>query len=257
MSIGIGLLFLFLSIPPADAAPLPDSAIQMADNQPQPGISGPVEGTPEPQASFSLSWDVTLASKYLFQGIDYSDGKPVVQPEVVLAVKDFSVILWLNHDLHTQNTNEMDLYLQYDWEIQDLSATAGYAHYDYPNRIGWDPSQEVFLDLSYSAPLNPSISIHYDFDAGKGTYTTVGISREQETFLGTSSVGINLFYQSHYYGTTGFPAMEFKGSTGYPIGSLTITPSFSYFMTWDNGDFQGDSTLPDPWLFSINMSQSF
>jgi hypothetical protein len=254
---GTGLFFPLLPVSAAAATPSPEPDVPTADPSPIPGSHGSEEAEPAPPASFALSWDVTLASNYIFQGIDYSDGEPVVQPEVILSAKDFSAIFWFNHDLHTHDSNEFDFYLQHDWQIQDLSLTAGYARYDYPTRDGWDPSQEIYADLSYSAPMNPSVSIHYDFDAGKGSYTTLGISREKETLFGTSSLEINLFYQNHYYGTTGFPAMEFKGSTGYPIGSFTVTPSLSYYMTWDNGDFQGDTALPDPWLYSINISQSF
>lgn len=253
----IGLGLLLIHVPKVSADPPGDQVIKMAATQPQPGSKEPEGLEPEPPSSLSIGWDITLASKYLFQGIDYSDGKPVVQPEATLTVKDLSAILWFNHDLHTTDSNEFDLYLQYSREVQALSLTAGYAHYNYPHREGWTPSQEVFIDISSSVPLNPSLSTHYDFDAGKGTYFTLGISHEIELSLGALSLGTNLFYQNNYYEATGFPSMEFNGGLGYSIRSFTITPSISYFLTWDNGDFQKDSAVPDTWLFSINVAQSF
>ena len=255
----LGLLFLMVS--PAIAEPPADISItQTASAQQQPGSKEPEGLEPEPPSSFSIGWDVTFASKYLFQGRDYSDGKAVVQPEVTLTFKEFSAILWSNYDLKTKEADEFDLYLQYGWEIQDISLTAGYAHFNYPHREGWDPSQEVSLDLSYNALLNPSLSIHYDFDAGDGYYATLGLSHGIETSIGALTPGIKLFYQANYYELTGFPSAEFNGTLEYPIGSFTISPSISYFLTWDNGDFQADGpegAVSDTWLFSINIAQSF
>lgn len=248
---------LFLSGQPGMAESPEEQVIQIASTQSQPGSKEPEGLETEPSSPFSAGWDITVVSKYLFQGIDYSDGEPVIQPEVILTYKDLSAILWMNYDLHTRDSTEYDLYLQYSREILDFSLTAGYAHYNYPHREGWNPSQEVFIEISHSTLLNPSLSIHYDFDAGKGLYSTLGISHGIETSLGDLSLGMNLFHQNHYYENTGFPSAEFNGSLGYSIGSFTITPSISYFLAWENGDFEGDNSVPDTWLFSINVAQSF
>ena len=211
-----------------------------------------------PLYPFSFSWDITQASKYLFQGIDYSNGKPVAQPELALAYKDFSFISWLNFNQDEKVFDEIDLYFQYSREVQNLSLTPGYAYYRYPTRgDGWDPSQEVYLDISYDTFLSPTLSTHYDFDAGKGYYFTLGVSHGIETSRGIFGLGSNVFYQSDYYDATGFPSVEFNGSYSHSIGSMTIAPSISYFLTWNNGDFKDTGSVPEAWLFSINVSQSF
>ncbi|MBI5097028.1 MAG: hypothetical protein HZB32_05230 [Nitrospirae bacterium] len=196
----LGLLFLMVS--PAIAEPPADISItQTASAQQQPGSKEPEGLEPEPPSSFSIGWDVTIASKYLFQGRDYSNNKPVDQPEVILTLKDFAAIL-----------------------------------------------------------LNPSLSIHYDFDAGDGYYATLGVSHGIETSIGALTPRIKLFYQANYYELTGFPSAEFNGTLEYSIGFFSISPSISYFLTWNNGDFQADGpegTVPDTWLFSINAAQSF
>lgn len=241
----------------AIAGQLPDSGLQIAAADSPPG-GKEHEGLEQEQAStLSASWDVTIASKYLFQGIDYSERKPVIQPEAIITVKDFSAILWFNHDLHINKSNEFDLYLQYDLKRENLTLTGGYAHLNYPHRDDWEPSQEVFMAISYSAPFNPSLSIHYDFDSGKGSYYTLNINRDVASLIGDLSLGTNLFYQSNYYGSSGFPSVEFNISSEYPVRSFTISPSVSYFLTWDNADFSGDSSVPNTWLFSINIGQSF
>ena len=256
----LGLFFLLLASPARAEAPADNSILQTAAAQQQPGSKEPEGLEPEPSSSFSIGWDVTFASKYLFQGRDYSNGKAVVQPEVTLTFKEFSAILWSNYDLDTKKADEFDLYLQYSWEMEAVALTAGYAHFNYPHRGGWDPSQEVSFDLSYNALLNPSLSIHYDFDAGEGYYATLGLSHMMETPLGDLSPGINLFYQDNYYELTGFPSTEFNATLEYPIGPFTLSPAISYFLTWDNGDFTADGpegAVPDTWLFSINVAQSF
>lgn len=248
---------LSLVIPVSTA--FPEEPIQMVENTPQPG-SKESKGAPSSSGSpFSFGWDVTLTSKYLFQGVDYSDGQPVIQPELFVTYKAVSATVWSNYDTDIEKANEHDFYLQYDQEFEGLSLTAGYAHLQYPYRDGWDPSQEVFLDLTFNHILNPSLSIHYDFDAGEGAYATLGMSHEMESPVGPLSLGTNLYYQDNYYGVSGIPSMEFSGSAEYGMGPLTVTPSLSYILTWDNGDFPEscDCLVSDTWLFSVNISQSF
>src|SRR5262249_29959667 len=115
----------------------------------------------------------------------------------------------------------------------------------------WVPSAEVFVDLGLEAPFSPTLSVHYDFDAGTGTYTTLGLSHEVRAPL---TLAVNLFHQSHYYGASGIPALEVKASASFPLGVASISPSLSRFVTWDNGDFAGSAAVPSNWLFAINVS---
>jgi len=111
---------------------------------------------------------------------------------------------------------------------------------------------EFFVDLAYAVPLNPSLSVHYDFDAGKGSYTTLGLQHELPSHL---TFGTNLFYQSHYYAMTGLVSAEFKISASFPLGGLTVTHSGSYFTTWENGGFRGEAAIPAKWLVAINVAR--
>ena len=208
------------------------------------------------QGPVTFSWETALASKYLFQGIDYSSGNPVAQPELSLEYRKFSLTSWFNFDLDERHVDEIDLLFAYGWELGHLSVTPGYARYRYPNR-GWDPSQEVYLDLSYATLADLSLSTHYDFDAGKGTYFTLGLRRDVETSVGAFGVGSNLFYQRNYYEMSGIPSLEFTASYSGSIRSVSVTPSLSYFATWDNADFAGQSAIPKKWLVSVTIGQSY
>jgi hypothetical protein len=231
-------------------------ATSAAGDQPD-KLAGERPAQPAALHWLTVDWDASLASKYLFQGIDYSDGKPVLQPEVTVSVRSFSAILWVNHDLHTQQPNEVDLFLQYNVGIPRLDLTTGYARNHYPHREGWDPSQEVYLDLSCDAPLSPSLSVHYDFDAGKGSYSTLSLDREVPNPLRTMSAGLKLYYQNNYYEATGFPSLELHIGTEQAIGPFKITPSMSRFITWPNGGFRDENAVSATWYLAVNVAQTF
>ena len=219
-----------------------------------------IHGTPAVAESehgpLTVRWETAFASKYLFQGIDYSNGNPVAQPELSLEYRGFSLTSWFNVDLDERHVNEIDLVFAYEREIGRFSATPGYARYQYP-RKGWEPSQEVYLDLSYATLLDLSLSSHYDFDAGKGAYFTLGLQRDVETSVGTFGIGSNLFYQRNYYEMSGIPSLEFTVNYSRSIRSVSITPSVSYFVTWDNSDFIGESAVPKQWVVSLTIGQSY
>jgi Bacterial protein of unknown function (Gcw_chp) len=205
----------------------------------------------ESDHAMELSYDATIASSYIFQGIDYSYGQSVIQPNATAAWRGLSANFWGNVQARAMATNEIDLSIKYGREMGKVSAAAGYLNLRYPNR-DWDPSQEFFVDLAYAVPLNPSLSVHYDFDAGEGSYTTLGLKHELPNHL---TLGTNLFYQSHYYAMTGIVAAEFKLAASFPIGGLTLTHSGSYFTTWENGDFRGEAAIPAKWLVAINVAR--
>jgi uncharacterized protein (TIGR02001 family) len=219
-----------------------------------------IHGTPAVAESehgpLTVRWETAFASKYLFQGIDYSNGNPVAQPELSLEYRGFSLTSWFNVDLDERRVNEIDLLFAYERELGRLSATPGYARYRYPDK-GWEPSQEVYLDLSYATLLDLSLSSHYDFDAGKGAYFTLGLQRDVETSVGTFGMGSNLFYQRNYYEMSGIPSLEFTVNYSRSIRSVSITPSVSYFVTWDNSDFKEQSAVPKQWVVSLMIGQSY
>ena len=198
----------------------------------------------------SASYDVLFASKYLFQGIDYSDSRGVAQPNLNVAYGDLTFNAWGNFQPDLDVLNEIDLSVKYGRSFHGFSVSPGYMALRYPNRE-WDPSQEVFLELGGPGPLHPSLSVHYDFDSGQGSYSTLGVSHAVK---GPVSLGVNVFYQNQYYEMTGCPAIELKATAALSIGVLGFTPSLSHFATWENGDFQGAAKVPSSWLLGIDFS---
>lgn len=247
-------------------APLqPNSGIMIADSSGSDTLASSVqpggkETDPEghnilkEESPFHIGFDVTATSKYIWQGLDYSNGKPVIQPELAVTYKDLSATVWFNYNMDTKELNETDIYLQYSKELGNVSISGGYSHYNYPHRAGWAPSQDIFIDISYKTLLNPSLSVHYDFGAGDGAYYNAGIGHDIETILGTLSLASTLYYHDNYYNSSGFPSVEFRISDAYTKGPMTIAPGISYFVAWDNTDYVG---LGNTAVYSINIAWGF
>ncbi len=252
----LGLIVSACLVSPSPASPAPPG--QVGDTPPpQTGAPGEPATAPEPQTHSIVSgtWSLSLASRYLFQGIDYSDGRAVLNPELGVTVGPISAKLWGNHDLDQNVSNEHDFSVYRDWSLPKLSLTTGYTYLWYPHREGWDPSQELYVDISREGVLNPSLSVHYDFDSGKGTYTTFGVSHGFERPIGTISVGTNLFYQNGYYDQTGIPSIEWNMNLSRSFGKFSVTPSVSRFLAWENGYFRDENAVKSAWLFSLSLSQ--
>ena len=64
---------------------------------------------------------MSFASRYLFQGIDYSAGKPVLNPEADLSAGPLGAKLWVNHDLDQRVSNEFDFSLLHEWKAKKFS----------------------------------------------------------------------------------------------------------------------------------------
>lgn len=210
------------------------------------------EGADKPMHP-SVSVDATFASRYLFQGFDYSDGKPVLQPEMIIGMGPFAATVWANQQPNVGQVNEIDISLKYTAKLGEVSIAPGYTNLSYPNRIGWEPSQEMTFDVGVTGPLSPTLSLHYDFGAGDGLYSTLGLT---QSIRGPLAMGLNVFYEHQYYGMSGIPATELKASASFSVGTLSVTPSISRFFTWANGDFRDAGSLPSNWLFAFNVGHT-
>src|SRR5205085_1450812 len=108
------------------AAALASAAVP--SDPPDPGTN-PSTGTSEPPAApLSVSGSLSFASRYLFQGLDYSAGKPVLNPEVDLSAGPLGAKLWVNHDLDLRVSNEFDFSLLHEWKAKKFSFATGYTY---------------------------------------------------------------------------------------------------------------------------------
>ncbi len=117
---------------------------------------------------------VDVSSKYVFRGMERSDGL-TVQPQLKLGLMGFALGAFTNIDLHDKNAKqykptEIHLSLGYGLKLLDmLGASAGVKYYLIPEIMGFnrkDPTElyaSIFWDLIVQAGLNA----YYDFRVAK------------------------------------------------------------------------------------------
>ena len=204
-----------------------------------------------PAAAPLFGWSATYASRYSFQGFDYSNGRPVVQPEVSAEMRGVALLVWGNLDQDRGEVNEIDVTVRVSGTRGRLAASAGYVALRYPNRIDWEPSQELALDLQLDAPGQPAISAHWDFDEGSGVYGSLGVGHELDASVALSA---RLYAQQGYYGASGISAAELRAGTSWTWAGLTWEPSIARLWSWPNGDLTGEEAASPGWLLGITLS---
>ena len=205
-------------------------------------------------AETPITWSATLASRYSFQGLDYSEGRPVLQPQVSGSLRGLTLTAWGNLDQTRRELNEIDLSLQRDWSLKQLSVTLGYAHFRYPRHRDWDPTHEVLAELTVEAPLEPSLSVHWDVAAGLGRYWALGVNHVIPWQHGSMALATRLYIHDHYYELTGIPALETSLSANATWAGISVQPTLSRLWTWPNGDFRGDQAVRGGWVVSLLCS---
>lgn len=213
--------------------------------------AGPADSSQAPETP--LAWSVTYASRYCFQGLDYSDGRPVLQPQMSARFRRITIGIWGNLDPARGELDELDLSCQAELALDRFSGALGYVHLRYPHR-DWEPTQELFADLALEAPLQPSLGVHSDVVAGRGRYWTLGLNHEVPWRGAGLALGAKLYVHEHYYGMTGIPALEISAGITVARARLSLQPLLSRYWTWPNGHFRGDQAVNAGWVFGLTAS---
>ncbi len=205
--------------------------------------------TPEPR----VEWSLTYASRYAFQGIDFSDGRAVVQPWAAVHAGPVTGTVWANANQARHHVDEVDVGVLAPWSAGTWSGDAGWLYLGYPNR-DWAPTQELVVDVAGEVPLAPTLTVHWDVIEGTGTYATIGVSHTVPSRFGPWQLGAKLHGQSGYYDMTGIPAAETTLGIAIESGGLAFTPLLTKLWTWDNGDWRGDARPQPDWMLGISVA---
>ncbi len=140
-------------------------------------------------AETSGSASADILSNYVWRGLKLSDDQGVIQPSVGITSGAFGANLWANYDMDTNEHNETDLTLSYSRSMDKLSYEAGFIYYALD---GLEDTQELYLSLSYDAPLSPSATLYYDYDEGDGAFLVLSVGHsvpvgDYELSLGASA----------------------------------------------------------------------
>jgi hypothetical protein len=196
------------------------------------------EGTEGPVGKGTFS--TAIASRYVWRGQTLSQGI-VAQPTVAMTLGGFSANLWSNVDLDNDEAdddgivmNETDLTLNYTMPVGPVSLTGGFIHYDFDG----SDTQEIYLTGSLAVLLNPSLSLYYDIDDGKGGFAVLAVSQAFPVGpisltaggsigfnLGDKAMGLNAAgedFTGLYYG-------EVSLATSIPLfGHVSLDPRIAY-----------------------------
>ena len=200
-----------------------------------------------------LEWSATYASWYSFQGIDYSQGLPVLQPGMSVKLHGVSLGLWSNLDQSRREWNEVDVTLQAEREVGPVTCGFGYAYLRYPHR-DWAATHELIAELGLAGSVQTSLSVHWDVAAGHGRYWALGLSRDATFHAATASLGAKVYVHEHYYDQSGFPALETSVAVSSPWACFPLQPSLSHLWAWPNGDFRGDQAIRSRWIMSLTYA---
>lgn len=163
----------------------------------------PAGASAEEAKGFSVSSDITAASKYVWRGLILTD-EQVLQPSLTVARKGLSLNLWANTDLTDINgtsgeINELDYTIDYSFSRDKADFSVGLIQYTFPH-TGFEPTTEIYASAGLSVLLSPTVSVYYDVDEVGGLYGTFGVSHSIP--LGEVVKGIS-------------PSLDLSGSIGY------------------------------------------
>lgn len=186
------------------------------------------------------SFSTAFASRYVWRGQILSKGF-VAQPTVGITLGGFSANLWSNIDLDATEENddgivmnETDLTLNYTVPVGPVSLTGGVIHYDFDG----SDTQEIYLTGALATLLNPTLSLYYDIDEGKGGFAVLAVSQAVPVGslsltagatlgfnLGDKAMGVNAAgedFTGPYYG-------EISLATSIPVfGKVSLDPRIAY-----------------------------
>ncbi len=160
---------------------------------------------------------VSVLSAYISKGDELSRNSIVIQPQIALGYKGFSLTVWGNLDTRPylaetstykgdkrQNWTETDLTLAYNRSFGIVNTGIAYAYFG--NAAYWNSDntgagpdqkddQEVSLSLGLNTILSPNLKVARSFDSTQIWYVLLGLSH---TFEINKVVGVNLAASGSY-----------------------------------------------------------
>lgn len=160
---------------------------------------------------------VSVLSAYISKGDELSRNSIVIQPQILLGYKGFSLTVWGNLDTRPylaetstykgdkrQNWTETDLTLAYNRSFGIVNTGIAYAYFG--NAAYWNSDntgagpdqkddQEVSLSLGLNTVLSPNLKVGRSFDSTQIWYALLGLSH---TFEFNKVVGLTLAASGSY-----------------------------------------------------------
>jgi hypothetical protein len=185
---------------------------------------------------------VDILSSYVWRGQKLSHGW-VVQPSAGITYGGFGANLWANYDSDTRvdegngheghgEFTETDITLNYSHSFDKLSLTGGYIYYALNNV---PDTQELYISAGYDVLLNPTLTVYYDYDEGRGAFIVASIGHSFEVSL-LKGMNLNLGASASYNvenkvmgDFSNFYNGELSSSLNIPVWkAISVTPKIAY-----------------------------
>ncbi len=222
-------------------------------------------GQVQAEGDFNLAVRSSSLNRYVWRGIA-GTGKPVLQPSANLAWRGVSFDVWGNIDLNGEaGLNEVDLTLGWCGSKGAINLEAGAIHYSFPN-TGITSTAEVYLGLSHSSPLNPSLRFYRDLGEVDGEYLSLGCSPrlpwcgEDSGPVFSAALGYGSGSHNRYYynsGRAAFTDLQLSLSLPLALGeNFSLTPLLGYCGRLDR---RLRKSIPhaDSFIAGITVAASF
>ncbi len=160
------------------------------------------EAATAPAKSYSVTLDNTIASEYVFRGLDVAGA--TFHPSVEIASGDFYTGVWgalpFNND-NGADYKEFDFYAGYGYALNETwKLDAGATFYYYGDTPGSQDTTELYLGLTGKVSVfTPSVYAYYDLDLKTTTFigslgyslpiTQIGTSLDFTATLGYVDTG--------------------------------------------------------------------
>lgn len=226
-------------------------------------------------AAVEVSGDayVGVYDKYLWRGIDFSAGQPVLQGGADVSFKGFTLGFWSNMQLSNGGSpaldsgeiTETDIVLDYTFNpMEYLAVSLGNITYTF--NIEDSVTNELYLGLSLDTLLAPTLTVYYDWDDDEGLYYTFDVSH---AIALSDTLGLNLSALVSYSADS--PAVfagdgsEFSDWSTYELGvgmdyavtdQISISPSFLWSDTLGD-DAEDIGMLDDEILAGVSVALTF
>ncbi|MBL7071904.1 MAG: hypothetical protein ISS26_07050 [Candidatus Omnitrophica bacterium] len=211
--------------------------------------------------------DIAFNSKYIWRGFNLDDD-PVFQPGGSIGAYGFTASVWGSYDIDDDDGvdgDEFDIILDYTYEYDIFSLSAGNTFYFFPGTDG--ESYELYIGGAVDTLLSPSLTFYYDYgdedDGGAdGLYLVFEASHSIPIFeMGESEVSLDL--NSHVaYNHELFISGE-GGDFGIgaaltiPLNEhVTASPAISYSVPFGDMSDSDDGNQDDEFYFGTTWSFS-
>jgi uncharacterized protein (TIGR02001 family) len=226
------------------------------------------------QAAIEVEGDVYVGlwDKYLWRGLDLSDGRPTIQGGIDLSTHGWTLSTWHNWQLTSSpnwdsgELNETDVILTYAFDVGDMvSMSVGDIWY----MVDGEDANELFVTATLNTLLSPNLKISWDWDKAEedGLFYSFDISHTFDLGQWLQNTSLNLgalvSYNQHADGTTNGPELDFAGWHNYELSAsldyaLTDQLTISPIGMFSSGISSGAKELIDTeTVFALNLMFAF